>query len=277
MGEVSAFGGARSDDRRITAATCGEPAESGIRVHVLGHVMLTTCGVPVTVGASCQRLLVLLALNGGQINRVHGAGVLWPEVTGERANANLRSVLWRLQRCCSCDVLEASFTTIRFTPEVSVDITPVFDIARRLLDRSAPPDIDTIRRAMRCNFTEDIAPELCDWEWLDVERERYRQLRLHALEALSAQLIAAKWYGAAIDAALEAIHADPFRETAHQLLVRAHLAEGNQLEARRRYDAYRDLLRKELDLEPSEQFIRLLHGTKVHRAGVVPLPVHGSM
>jgi DNA-binding SARP family transcriptional activator len=219
---------------------------------------------------------VLLALNGGQINRVQGAGLLWPEVTGDRANANLRSVLWRLQRC-HCNVVEASFTTIRFASDVGVDITPVFDIARRLLDRSAPPDIHTIRRALRCNFTDDIAPELCDWEWLEVERERYRQLRLHALEALSAQLIAAKWYGAAIDAALEAIHADPFRETAHHLLVRAHLAEGNQLEARRRYDAYRNLLRKELDLEPSEQFMRLLHGTNVRRVSAFPQPVPGSV
>jgi DNA-binding SARP family transcriptional activator len=276
MGDVPAFGGTRSHDRRVTATSDGVPADSGVKVQILGPVMLTVCNRSVTVGASCQRLLVLLALNGGQINRGHGAGVLWPEVTGERANANLRSVLWRLQRC-TCDVVEASFTTIRFSRGVSVDITPIFDIARRLLDKSAPCDIDTMRRALRCNFTEDIAPELCEWDWLEVERERYRQLRLHALEALSAQLIAARWYGAAIDAALEAVHADPFRETAHQLLIRAHLAEGNQLEARRRYDAYRHLLRKELDLEPSEQFIRLLHGTGVHRVGLFPLPLRGSV
>lgn len=276
MGDVSAYGGTHARDRGVPAASGTRPTGDRILLQILGPVSLTACGTPVTVGASCQRLLVLLALNGGRINRVHGAGVLWPDVPGERANANLRSALWRLQRCC-CDVVDATFTTIRFGSEVAVDISPVFDVARRLLDRSVAADLDTIRRALRCNFTDDIAPELCDWEWLEVERERYRQLRLHALEALSAQLIVARWYGAAIDAALEAIHADPFRETAHQLLVRAHLAEGNQLEARRRHDAYRNLLRRELDLEPSEQFMRLLNGTGVRRLGAFAQPVRGPV
>lgn len=244
------------------ASVEGRCPEPHIMLSVLGAVRLTICGTPAPIGESCQRLLVLLALKKGQLNRVHAAGLLWPEVSTGRANANLRSVIWRLQRCCG-NAVDASFSEVRLAPEVTVDLEAVTEMAGRLLDRSIVMDTDELKRALRCNFRDDIAPGLYDWEWLEVERDRHRQLRLHAMEALSEQLVRAGWYGAAVDAALGAVRADAYRESAQQLLIRAYLAEGNRLEARRRYDAYRNLLRKELDLEPSEQFLRLLNGTGV--------------
>jgi DNA-binding SARP family transcriptional activator len=229
---------------------------------VLGAVRLAICGQPVPIGESCQRLLVLLALKKGQLNRVHAAGLLWPEVSTGRANANLRSVIWRLQRCCESAV-SASFSDVRLMPCVTVDLDVVSEVAVQLLDRSLDLDPEALKHAINCNFRDDIAPGLYDWEWLEVERDRHRQLRLHAMESLSEQLVKSGWYGAAVDAALGAVRADVYRESAQQMLIRAYLAEGNRLEARRRYDAYRNLLRKELDLEPSEQFLRLLNGTGV--------------
>lgn len=262
MRTTSAYRPADTREATTTPATATEGLchPPHITLSILGAVSLTVCGKPAAVGASCQRLLVLLALKGGQANRTHVAGLLWPDVSTGRANANLRSVLWRLQRCCA-DVVHASFSELRFAPEVIVDLDDVSTAAHRLMDRSLTLVIDELKDALRCNFSDDIAPELCDCEWLDVERERHRQLRLHAMEALSEHLIRAEWYGAAVDAALGAVRADPFRESAHQLLIRAHLAEGNRLEARRRYDAYRALLREELDLEPSEHFMQLLDGS----------------
>lgn len=239
--------------------TCPQPH---VRLSVLGAVRLAVCGQPAPIGESCQRLLVLLALKKGQLNRVHAAGLMWPEVSTGRANANLRSVIWRLQRCCD-NAVSASFSDVRLTPEVTVDLDDVSAMAAKLLDRSVDMDAEELKQALACNFQDDIAPGLYDWEWLEVERDRHRQLRLHAMEALSEQLVKAGWYGAAVDSALGAVRADAFRESAQQLLVRAYLAEGNRLEARRRYDAYRNLLRKELDMEPSEQFLQLLNGTGV--------------
>ncbi len=72
----------------------------------------------------------------------------------------------------------------------------------------------------------DLLPDWYD-DWVLVERERLRQLRLHALERLAERAIGEARYGQAIDIALTAIQADPLRESAHRMLIRAHAAEGN--------------------------------------------------
>jgi DNA-binding SARP family transcriptional activator len=48
------------------------------------------------------------------------------------------------------------------------------------------------------------------------------------------------------------------RESAHRLIIKAHMAEGNPGEAMRQFQAYRSLLADELDLQPSDQILRLL-------------------
>jgi DNA-binding SARP family transcriptional activator len=90
------------------------------------------------------------------------------------------------------------------------------------------------------------------------QAEDWRQLRLHALEALASSLAKAERYGDAIAAALAAINAEPLRESAHATLIRVHLAEGNQSEALRAYARYRDLLMAELGLAPTPELVALV-------------------
>jgi DNA-binding SARP family transcriptional activator len=66
-----------------------------------------------------------------------------------------------------------------------------------------------------------------------VERERFRQLRLHALEALCRRLTGDGLHAEAVDAGIAAIAAEPLRESAHRALMSAHVAEGNRGEAMR--------------------------------------------
>jgi SARP family transcriptional regulator, regulator of embCAB operon len=58
--------------------------------------------------------------------------------------------------------------------------------------------------------------------------------------------------------ALAAVGADPLRESAHAALIKVHLAEHNQSEALREFKRYYDLLRAELDIEPTAQLRRLV-------------------
>jgi hypothetical protein len=91
-------------------------------------------------------------------------------------------------------------------------------------------------------------------DWALMERERLRQRILHALEALSEGLAAAGRYADAIEAAMLATTAEPLRESAQRVLIKAHLAEGNLTEAHRSYRAYRDLIHRELGVVLSEDF-----------------------
>jgi DNA-binding SARP family transcriptional activator len=70
---------------------------------------------------------------------------------------------------------------------------------------------------------------LPDWddEWVVADRERFRMLRLEALERGAERLIERTEYGRAMEAALAATLSDPLRESARRLVVRVHLGEGN--------------------------------------------------
>src|SRR5205823_716087 len=96
----------------------------------------------------------------------------------------------------------------------------------------------------------DLLPDWYD-DWAVLEAEAWRQLRLHALEALTARLAGAERYGEALVAGLAAVRAEPLRETAHAAVVGVHVAEGNRGEALRQYEHYRRLLDAELGLEPT--------------------------
>ena len=97
---------------------------------------------------------------------------------------------------------------------------------------------------------------LPDWDdpWVEGERERLRQLRLHMLEAVADRFTATGQFGLAIEVAFRVLQADALRESAHRALIRAHLAEGNIVEARRAYSVCEQLLHRELAYSISRRF-----------------------
>ena len=103
----------------------------------------------------------------------------------------------------------------------------------------------------------DLLPGWYD-DWVLLERERLRQLRLHMLEHVARSYLEAGQHDEALQAALEAMGAEPLRETPHRLIVQIHLAEGNAYEALHTFYAYRDLVLRELQLEPSAAMSALL-------------------
>jgi len=111
-----------------------------------------------------------------------------------------------------------------------------------------------------CNLAPLTAELLPAWDedWLLLERERVRQLQLHALDALARRLRLQRRYSEAVDAALTAITIDPLRESAQGELIAAHVAEGNIAAAHRQLDSYARLLRAELGLRPSQSLTALL-------------------
>lgn len=62
----------------------------------------------------------------------------------------------------------------------------------------------------------------------------------------------------ALAAALAVVRADPLRESAWATLIRVHLAEGNQSEALRMFERYRELITRELGIQPTPALRALL-------------------
>lgn len=223
------------------------------QLSLLGPWRLRRAGVPVRVGPAGQRLLALLALNGW-FERGRAAGVLWPDSPQPLANANLRATLSRLQKQGMGDLVRRQQRCLALDERVAVDVRALRATATAILhDRLPDPGWWTV-----CELEGDDLLPSWDEEWLGMERERLRQLRLHALEALSGQLLAADDAPAAVQAALAAVTVEPLRESAHRALIRAHLAEGNRNEALRQLARLRRLLHEELGVEPSAHAVALL-------------------
>lgn len=199
-------------------------------------------------------MLAFVALHRRRVERRHAAGTLWPIGDDGRAAGNLRSALWRL-RGAGIDLLAADKWSLALCDEVVVDVHVVSEWANRLIDGTmarndlavSPTWVDAL----------DLLPGWYD-DWALLERERLRQRTLHALEALSRRLVRERRYADAVEAAMLAIGAEPLRESAQRALIEAHVAEGNLVEARRGYDAYRTLLRRELGVAPSADLAVLL-------------------
>jgi len=130
--------------------------------------------------------------------------------------------------------------------------TSVCELGDRVKPQSGRREsrLDDVAEVNEESLSADLLP---DWseDWVLMERERYHQLRLRALEALCRRLSAKGRFGQAVQAGLAAVSGEPLRESARRALIEAHLAERNLAAALREYEAFGQLLQSELGIGPS--------------------------
>jgi DNA-binding SARP family transcriptional activator len=210
-------------------------------------------GATVDLPLGSQRLVAFLALHRRSLQRAFVAGNLWIDCTEEHASASLRTAVWRLNQL-DFPLIESTRNQLRLCPDVAVDLHETGARARQVLRHEGSTALlpsDTLL------FEGDL---LTDWydDWVLIDRERFRQLRLHALETLCEDLAAVGSYGLAIEAGIACVAAEPLRESAHRALINVHCAEGNHGEAIRQYELYRRLVEEQLGLEPSSALKQLV-------------------
>ena len=233
-------------------------ASSRIQIRVIGQFELVVGDMPSTVPVQAQRVLGMLAVVGSPQSRTVLAGTLWRDLAEERAKANLRNALWRIHGA-SDKVMCCTRSGVGIDAGVTVDLARAQHCARGLVRGDLA--VDDAR--MMEMFESDLLPAW-DEDWLVIERERQRQLRMHALEELSAALCRVGRYSEAISAALAAVEAEPLRESSQRALVSAHVAEGNVSEAVRQLGAYRRQLAAEMGIAPSRQLQEIVDTALLH-------------
>jgi DNA-binding SARP family transcriptional activator len=221
----------------------------GVQLSLLQAFLVSIDQKPVLLPSSAQRLIAFLALQERAVGRAYVAGKLWSDATPQKANASLRSAIWRIQRT-SPQLITAGARELALAPDVVVDVRVAEARARRLLDPSEEC-LDILTPWNLADLSCDLLPGWYDDDWIIVGREQFHQLRIHALESMCIRLTVVGRYGAAVEAGLAAVTAEPLRESAHDALIKAHLAAGNRYEAIRQYEQCRRMLRDELGLEPT--------------------------
>jgi DNA-binding SARP family transcriptional activator len=233
----------------IDPATPGTP----MQIALSGSFDLIAHGRRVHVSRPAERLLAFLALSERPVRRARLAGSLWLDASDQQAAGNLRTTLWRLQRQAG-HIVDAHDDRLSLARDVGVDIGELTRLCNDLIEG---PDRRTLSLVPVLLSHGEL---LADWddEWVVADRERFRLLRLAALESAAANLLDRGDLHQALAAILGATQAEPLRESSRRILVRIHLADGNAVEAIRAYREYRDLLADELGLRPTAAMEELL-------------------
>ena len=229
----------------------GQRATPLVRLTLLDGFAVNEDGIEARLGASARRLVALAALRPRPLNRSQMAAGVWPHLDDATAAASLRSTLSRL-RAANPHLLARDATHVRLGADVRVDAWELEALAIRLLEGG-----DAHEDVVLDQLTSELLPGWRE-DWVIFERERLRDLCLHAIEAHAARLAGARRFSQAVLAICEALRADPLRESAARTLIEIHLAEGNQAQAVRCYLDFRQRLRSALSIEPSEEMRSLL-------------------
>lgn len=213
------------------------------QLQVLGGFRLSAGNKVAAIPLSGQRLVAILALRGPS-PRLEVAGLLWPDVPEGRALGCLRTAMWRLRRL-QLDVAVRSHPGLALPTGVAVDADDPAGVVASWRNGSRP--------------SSELLPGWYD-DWVLMERERIRQVLLHGGERAAEDSLARGEPDTALILAMAAVAVDPLRESAHRLVVQAHLAEGNVGAARRHIAELWQLMIDELGSPPSAALCNLAGG-----------------
>ena len=159
------------------------------------------------------------------------------------------------------DSLEATRAAIRFTPPANADI----DVHRfeALAQSAEPDDLAAASELYRGEFLEglDINSEPFA-EWLTIERSRLASIACDTLRRLALLRSQAGDAASAIAAAQRLLSLDPLREDGHRILMELYAAEGRRSDALRQFASCREIMRRELGVEPDRETLALVDRIK---------------
>jgi DNA-binding SARP family transcriptional activator len=234
----------------VTVSNLPCPTTPRIELSLIRDFEARLDGVPLDIPPNSQRLVCFLAFQDRPVRRAYVSGTLWFNADESRASASLRSALWRLPPVPQGKLVCASHTHVWLGDGISVDVKEVMSRGMAVLDaRAGEAELVDVAREL-IDFGDDM---LVGWydDWAIMQRECFRQVRLHTLDRIGERLIEGGRLCDALYVGLAGVRAEPLRESAHRLLVRVHLEEGNIAEALRQYHAYSALMQRELHSHPS--------------------------
>jgi predicted ATPase/DNA-binding SARP family transcriptional activator len=243
-----------------TAATGAGPPErtAQLRLELLGGLRLTRDGAPMTglAYAKSRALLAYLAVTGQPHSREALATLLWSDLPGDAARQNLREVLSNLRRVAGRYLL-ITRETVAFdrTAPTWLDVDAFHAAldrpgATRLVERLRAA-VDLYHGDLLAGFAVHDAPAFD--EWLAAQRERLRQLALHALHELAVFHTERSDHAAGIAYITRLLALDPWREDAHRQLMLLLAGSGQRDAALAQYARCRRVLTEELGVDPDPE------------------------
>jgi len=109
-----------------------DEAHPSVRLRMLDGFWVVDGQQTLSIPLSARRVVAFVALRG-RSSRAEVAGTLWPEVSDSKAQACLRTALWRLRQL-SVQPLVTGDETLRVDESVDVDVNTLITAIRRVIN-----------------------------------------------------------------------------------------------------------------------------------------------
>jgi TolB-like protein/DNA-binding SARP family transcriptional activator/Flp pilus assembly protein TadD len=218
-----------------------------LRIEREGEVVVGLPGQPVRCA-----LLVYLAVERGA-TRDELAALLWPERSSGRARRLLSQTLYELRRQLGDGWLETRWERVEATAALTADA----------VDFLAATDAREDEAALRiyggafldgCHLGGTPAFE----QWVDRRRAEIARRFRDASRRLTARLIESGDAEGGLAVARRWAEVDPLEDEAHHYVIELLAEMGRRSEAMRHFEAYRELIARELEVEPLEETVALV-------------------
>jgi DNA-binding SARP family transcriptional activator len=221
-----------------------------------GCALINDAGTPLRLKTrKSWALLALLAQAGeGGCRREYLASLLWPRSGEDQARASLRqelAVLRKTLKDAPDDVLDAQNDVIILRPG-PIDVDSI--ALEKCAIQEEMIDADRIISLYQGEFAAglNIRSALFD-DWLWLERQRLRELAVGALERCLDGCDGESEPHRVHSISQAVIEIDPTVESAHQHILKSLDRLGRRAEALGQYQRIREVMRRELDTEPSRK------------------------
>lgn len=228
-----------------------------LQLKLFGQPEIILNGTPLSnsIGGKAQAALYYLAMTGRPQARGTLAGLLWGDVPEALARTSLRKALTNLRQTVG-DYLEIERQAVAFNLAAAFKVDVVeFE---RLVGQIAEASNEQIQAAMTlyqgdflAGFYVRHAPDFEDWAL--AEQTRLRELMVQALHTLAARQAERGELTAGIATTRRLLALEPWREEAHQRLMRLLAHDGQRGAALAQFDTCVAVLAEELGVEPSTE------------------------
>ena len=209
-----------------------------------------------------RQLLQFFVNNRGKLfSREQICDRMWPHLSGDTATQNLKVALNALNRALepNRETGISSFFILR--RENMYGLNPAARIAVDVDDFEelcASNDNSELEEALSI-YSADYLFEVTEDYWANDKRENYRDLYLTTAMRLAENYIKAAKWDEAVKLSHDILAVDNCNESAFQILMQCHAARGNRATVLAVYQRCCQVLREDLDVDPSEKTTALFH------------------
>lgn len=216
-------------------------------IRLFGHLEVALDGAPFKLATPRKTLAVLayiLLHRSAPVSREYLAFLLYPDDEEASARAKLRATLSELPKILpppAAQYVSIDGDTVAWNPKADLRLdVEAFEAASN--DRARLSEAIDLYRG-------DLLPELYD-EWLDVLRERYRNVYLRCLTERVSEARRSANLTLAIETARKVLAVDPWREDVVRRIIAMRFESGDRAGALNEYAGFAKRLRAEMGTDP---------------------------